>query len=123
MKRMSSWEVQQKLEARAAARAARAQARAERRIRWRTRGTALKTWIGTSQQTLVLSVGMALIVVMGLFPPWMERGYRDGYHAGDYAPIFDPPREARLDVARLGVQWVTVATFVGSLVLIFRRHR
>ena len=70
-------------------------------------------------QKIVLWVAIALLVLMGLIPPWTWT-YK-GHSRNEYAPIFHPHPSAfqsghigvavgvgRVDFRRLFVQWITL---------------
>src|SRR5262245_20208755 len=80
-----------------------------------------------------LWVGIAIVVLMGLFPPWVESrtsssslphtGYTAFYSRG-YSFLFAPPTEnsaAFIDLSRLMVQWVIVAAITLGLVAALNR--
>jgi hypothetical protein len=89
-----------------------------------------------SQQLTAVKVGIALLVLMGIFPPWrhtfsMSLG-GDRFHSerpADYYAIFAPPKPpedliaigwtTNIDFGRLVLQWVVVAvaTFGGIFLL------
>lgn len=93
-------------------------------------------WGVRGERRLVLAGGLVLIVLTGLFPPWE---YTFSGAAGGapitssrparYAPIFFPPKPAdkslvhgvRLDLRRLFVQWVLVASITGALMALRKR--
>lgn len=79
------------------------------------------------KQKLVLMVGICLITLMGLYPPWVrtflvgQQRMRAESPVG-YASIFEPPevRDHRvvgihIDFSRLLIQWAAVATLFGGL--------
>jgi hypothetical protein len=60
--------------------------------------------------TTVLLVGIAVEVVMGLFPPWVFPSNWSGPNAWRYGFLFDPPPLAvDPDMTRLVTQWLVVA--------------
>ena len=70
-------------------------------------------------QTIAVWVGIVLVVLMGVFPPWNRVSDAPTYHlerSAGYAPVFLPPldllryRYIRVNVRRLLVQWGAVAT-------------
>ena len=83
------------------------------------------------KQIKCLWVGIALIVVMGLFPPWVwERSsrnilerptryeYRYTTEAGPYSWIGYPPETAKfVDLYRLGIQYFVVAVVTAGLII------
>lgn len=82
-------------------------------------------------QKIVIMIGLIVIVLMGVVPPWVYtfslQGSRSKYSAG-YSPIVSPPpRQAdhpaygvSLDISRLLMQWALVGMVAGGLVLIFK---
>ncbi len=70
----------------------------------------------------ILALGIGLVALMGLFPPWLEvvktnRVERE--RPAGYSVIFSPPKPTggwwvKIDVSRLTVQWVVVAVIVGG---------
>lgn len=79
------------------------------------------------KQKLCLWIGIAVIVLMGLFPPWMAARPGGGdYVAGGYAFILFPRDQygeplwlARIDFAQLAAQWAMVAVVTGGLIVTF----
>ena len=68
------------------------------------------------KQRWVLWIGVSIIALMGLCPPWME-SYRYGATRSiGYAPILAPPKSTtvRIDVIRLLLQWASVAVVIGA---------
>ena len=74
---------------------------------------------------IILVVGVTIIVLMGIFPPWAETIRRNGEiitsgNSIGYSFLFDPPRSTKpyvgsvnLDWSRLGLQWALVAIAFG----------
>lgn len=81
------------------------------------------------KQLISLWVGIVIIVLMGLFPPWFfmtvssrsGMGYR---RATNYKFITPRPRsgniEAEIDFSLLCIQWVIVAAITTGLVVTFK---
>ena len=81
------------------------------------------------KQKKCLWVGIALIVVMGLFPPWVCEtdsffggGSKLLHHIttepGPYSWIDDPPAKAKfVDLYRLGIQYFLVAVVTAGLII------
>ena len=86
------------------------------------------------EQLIVLWVGIALLSLIGLYPPWMytlhmksEGSTLQMQRAAGYHPLFEPPEPAspdssnlyidgvRLDFPRIGVQIIIVALVTGGL--------
>jgi len=78
------------------------------------------------KQKICLWVGIALIVVMGLFPPWVCEYYRDGAKSfvirpGPYSLIVSPPEYGKfVDLYRLGIQYLVVAVVTAGLIITLR---
>jgi hypothetical protein len=56
---------------------------------------------------------IAVVVAAGIFPPWDQRGYPEGYHL-----IFSPPRNRgaiHVDQSRLMIEWIIVTAIVAGL--------
>ena len=85
----------------------------------------------------VILVGISLIVLMGLFPPWISGTYTTSNNnprffeesAGGYHFIFAPPAKwvglkttwvYRLDYSRLFLQWLLIVAVSGGLIFLFR---
>lgn len=82
------------------------------------------------KQKICLWIGIAIIVVMGIFPPWVmpitsrygsrdtvKRRYYYGYHS-----IWEQrenPVES-IDFHRLGLQWAITSVITGSLIYSFK---
>lgn len=68
------------------------------------------------KQKICLLAGITVIVVMGLFPPWvLER------RVGPYSFIGHPPGDARfIDLYRLGIQFLIVAVATAGLIFILK---
>jgi hypothetical protein len=82
-------------------------------------------------QKSVLLLGLFVIVLMGLFPPW-DFGFEGSVviRSGPYAFIFSPPTYKphgiegipRINTFRLLVQWGVTVVFISGL-LLFPDHR
>lgn len=81
-------------------------------------------WI---QKTL-LWIGISVIVVMGLFPPWVVgKSVLSPNNAG-YNFILNPPEAKRsefsgLNSSRLLVQWIMVAVITGGFIVTFKSKK
>ena len=81
------------------------------------------------KQKIVLWIGIAVIVIMGIFPPWVISGYSTGRPiAGSYSLITSPPKMGEayaksIDLYRLGVQWVIVGVITGGLIYTFKDQK
>ena len=80
-----------------------------------------------TKKVKVLWTGIAIIVLMSLFPPWKDvRSSRPrGSHyvvAGGYGFLFDPPYSAKsIDVGRLGLQIFIVALITGGVIVSIKK--
>jgi hypothetical protein len=78
------------------------------------------------KQRICLWVGIAIFLLMGLFPPWYRgepvHSYKYGFLLAP--PEFDPRgfTRYRLDVHRLYVQWIMVAVVTGGLISKYQRR-
>lgn len=84
----------------------------------------------SKRQLTAIWVGLGVIVLMGLCPPWRETVWTQYFHSkspAGYAPIFWPPASGgrsegiELDVERLLLQWAVVAMVTGGVVAFFGR--
>jgi len=83
-----------------------------------------------AKQRRLLQVGIAVAVLMGVFPPWTDSFRNEHLHlhsqgAAGYAFILDPPKTKMLhsitiDGTRLLVQWIVVGLAVGCGLLYLR---
>lgn len=101
-------------------------------LAWRTRA---RQFAMTKGERCIVWCGVALVVLMGIFPPWqfvLDRGatmYRT--LAAGYGFIDSPPpmpkyfgyEYVRLDIARLLVQWVVVCVATFGLWVTFRERK
>ena len=79
------------------------------------------------KQKICLWIGIVVIVMMGLFPPWMATAPGEGnYVAGGYGFILFPRDQfgeslwlARIDFGQLAAQWAMVAVVTGGLIVTF----
>ena len=80
------------------------------------------------KQKLCLWLGIATIVAMAIYPPWVCQDLRlpwtEGYgkvRPGPYTFIVNPPSGSKfIDLYRLGIQWITVAVITGGLIFTFK---
>ena len=70
-------------------------------------------------QKIVVVIGLVIIVLMGLFPPW-KMIFGGTPMALGYEFLFSPPGIANVDSLRLLVQWLGVCIVVGGFVLILK---
>jgi hypothetical protein len=82
-----------------------------------------------SRQRMVLWVGLLVIVVTGIYPPWAFR-YGEIWLGRRYALITEPPSygsfsgpSATLDANQLGIQWAAVVAVSASLMYIWRDQK
>lgn len=93
-------------------------------------GLAIMNW----KQKIVLLTGIAIVAVMGIYPPWVIKipayGHRetalkrDAGHSLIFRPPHIPPysRRANLDVLRLLTQWTIVVFFAGGLIVAYTNN-
>ncbi len=88
-------------------------------------------------QKKVIMAGLVVIVLMGLFPPWVHTVNVKTIkieRAGNYGFMFSPPPPepnlpflneklwgVRLDVSRLLIQWILVVVIVCGLVVFLKK--
>jgi hypothetical protein len=71
------------------------------------------------KQKNVMWIGIALIVVMGIFPPWAISDQGSFAMLG-YGFILSPPKNAcHINTSHLYVQWIMVTVVTGGLVVTF----
>jgi hypothetical protein len=66
------------------------------------------------KQRKILLIGLAVFLLIGLYPPWTETYYSAKYNSEQpkgYSLIFSPPttylpQGIKIDVTRLVVQWI-----------------
>ena len=78
----------------------------------------------------ILIIGLAVFLLMGLFPPWEEYGRGSAKWPKGYSFIFmlsnvGSEMPYGLDVSRLAVQWILVAGGTAGFMLLFdkKKHR
>ena len=80
------------------------------------------------KQKICLWVGIAVFVLMGLYPPWIIIHPTKGYHAlPKYRFLLLPPYSNnkaglslhQIDVTKLVIQWFMVAAITAGLVVTF----
>ena len=79
------------------------------------------SWI----QKTFLWIGIAVIVAMGLFPPWVVGQSVLSPKDAGYHFILNPPKARRpeftgLNTSRLVVQWAMVTVVTGGLLVTFK---
>ena len=79
------------------------------------------------KQKIILALGVILIILSGLFPPWTNTFKQASIYSetpADYSFIFDPPRKwvktygVKLDIERLSVQWIIIIIGTGAGILL-----
>lgn len=86
------------------------------------------------KQKIVVGIGLAIILAMGLFPPWLNTVSFQGTIAkkpAGFSFLFHPPDIISddefygviLDSTRLLVQWFLVILVAGGLILIFKESK
>src|SRR5450631_3580963 len=95
----------------------------------------------TKNATIALWGGVIVIVLMGIFPPWVKvqswinspptTGHNVINHEIEYGFFFSPPKTDHaghsvvsfVDLSRLVVQWVVVASLTLAIVFTLNRRR
>ncbi len=106
-------------------------------LRKRPRGLSRKERTGMNKnQKRVIMAGLVVIVLMGLFPPWVHTVHVKELkidRAGSYGFLFSPPAPdqnnfpwknmwgVHLDVSRLLMQWILVVIIVCGLVFFLNK--
>lgn len=75
------------------------------------------------KQLVVMWVGIAIIVLMGLFPPWTTYGNSGDCYLTHKFILFKPAERnipARIDTGHLFVQWIIVTAITGGLIVTFK---
>ena len=73
-------------------------------------------------QKTALWIGIIVIALIGLFPPWVQMHEVEGPYKGKYdkgySPIFAPPKSpAEIDISRLLIQWFIVAVIAAGAIV------
>lgn len=68
-------------------------------------------------QKIAMWVAIAVIVLMGLFPPWLTELANRQYFIQGYYFILDPPFYSRIYFTQLLIQWFVVALIASGTVL------
>ena len=77
------------------------------------------------KQVICLWIGIIVIVLLGLYPPWMiiiesqVRGDSGFIGKGRHFMLHQYNKQWQIDTSRLGVQWIIVAVITGGLVVTF----
>lgn len=77
-------------------------------------------WIMNKKQLIVLWIGIGIITLMGLFPPFQWH-LRDGRTGITYAFIFS--EDDIIALGNLVVQWAVVAFITGGLIITFAEKK
>lgn len=86
------------------------------------------------KQKVCLWIGIIIIVLMGLYPPWVRHHMEEFSYGryslttkpGPYSFIWNLPWGAKfINVYRLGVQWAMVAAVTGGFIITFanKKHK
>ena len=80
----------------------------------------MSSFVVNPVRQIIATVGLSLVIVMAVFPPWQSAWGSEGYGF-----IFEPPRHntlgMRIDRERLVIQWITVLFVTIGLVKVFKR--
>jgi len=72
------------------------------------------------KQIIVLWIGIAAIVVMGIIPPWVV-SIQGAIEQRGYGFILIPPEKyCHINTSRLYVQWIMVAVVTGGFLVTFK---
>ena len=80
------------------------------------------------KQNKLLQIGLPVMVLMGLVPPWTATLHYQSIHwqrSAGYSLIFEPPKaeglySVTIDFGRLLVQWAAVSFVIGGGIFYFR---
>ncbi len=83
------------------------------------------------KQLIVMWVGIAAIVITGIYPPWMTANPQGGnYIAAGYGFILNPPHfrgqelwRGRIDFPHLLAQWAMFAVVTGGFMVTFKNKK
>lgn len=83
-----------------------------------------------TKQRWVLGIGVILLVLMVIVPPWKATRVGEWYEKArpvllGYHPIFDPPAlpDAAIDGTRLFIQIFALAAVSGVLIVLLKKRR
>lgn len=80
-------------------------------------------------QRVILALGFASIILMGLFPPWLRSDRQHVNRSAGYSFVLDEPRRAvddllanapveyRVDFPQLTLQWTLMLVMMGIVLL------
>ena len=68
------------------------------------------------KRKIVILVAVIVLLVMTLIPPWR---HSRSWNSKGYGLIFHPPRRARIDNSRLGLQYFAVVLAAGTIGWLF----
>lgn len=91
----------------------------------------IKDSLVNTKQKMVLWVGIVVVIVMGLIPPWC--GFHTAFAGFDNPPLFFPSPTAvgydwiwskgnQVDVIRLAIQWFMAAVLTAGLFFTFKKY-
>jgi hypothetical protein len=95
------------------------------------------------KQRIVLFMGALVFVALSAYPPWHDKGSKASIAPYNYSRdvpepvvaeeydsslgymlIFRPPAfGAMIDLSRLGVEWLTIIVFTGSLIVVLSKRQ
>ena len=85
-----------------------------------------------NKQKIVFWIGIAAIVLMGIFPPWIayQPSHGWGYDRGYKFLLRRPPKLSTesslmpmIDLPRLAIQWILVAVITGGLLVTLKDEK
>ena len=76
-------------------------------------------------QLLIMWVGIAIVVLMGIFPPWATIVQATHHYLGHSFILLTPRLRPNatiifIDLTRLLPQWIMVAVIVGGMIISFK---
>jgi hypothetical protein len=87
-----------------------------------------------SMKRPIITIGIIVFIIMGLFPPWKYTLNAQGIHIekpAGYALIIYPPKPeiiaeaygVRVDISRLVIQWIILAVATGGALFITNKQK
>ena len=83
-----------------------------------------------AKQQKILRIGIIVMLLIGLFPPWIDTLYTEKYNAETprgYSLLFSPPEAhthgaygIKIDITRLVIQWLLAG---GVIYLLYNQAR